>query len=161
MVALVAWFITTHAWMGRDAFVSRVWQRRQQKANKARGFVPPSAVLPAGAAQIQVAPAAPSLPLAAGPVTFQQPSATIPQNGAAPPTTFDIEATAGHDNDPPQQGSSDPMTSPASPPPSALPSWIQPSTIIGSEPGQLPNFTTGSNAPVAPAASPQIAANPS
>ncbi|KAG8953847.1 hypothetical protein FRC04_001477 [Tulasnella sp. 424] len=145
--------------MGRDTFVSRVWQRRQQKANKARGIVPPPAVLPAGAAQVQVAPAVPSLP--AGPVTFQQPTATIPQNGAAPPTTLDIEATAGHDNDPPQQGSSDPMTSPASPPPSALPSWIQPSTIIGSEPGQLPNATTGSNAPIASVASPQDAANPS
>lgn len=147
--------------MGRDAFVSRVWQRRQQKANNARGIVPPPAILPAGAAQAQVAPAVPSLPLAAGPVTFQQPSATIPRNGAAPPTTLDIEATAGLGNDPPQQGSSDPMTLPASPPPSALPSWIQPSTTIGSEPGQLPNSTTGSNAPVAPAASPHIVANPS
>ncbi|KAG8894195.1 hypothetical protein FRC00_009348, partial [Tulasnella sp. 408] len=155
------WWVLVPAWRSQDAFVARVWQRRQQQANKAKGTLAPPAIAPAGAATAQIPLAAPLPPQAAGPVTAQQPPLAIPPSAAAPPTSVDIEAEAGRGNDNPRQASSDPMTSPASPPPSALPSWVQPSTVIGPLHEQIPGTAADSNVPSTPAAPPQVGAHAS
>ncbi|KAG8932717.1 hypothetical protein FRC00_014250, partial [Tulasnella sp. 408] len=154
MVALSVWGCILDVRKSRDAFLSRIWQRRQQQANIAKGIVSPPAIAPAGALQVQVPPAA-ALPLAASPAAVQQPPLTIPPNSAAPPTSVDIEAMTGLDNDNPRQVSSNPMTSPASPPPSALPSWVQSSTIVGPLNEQVAGTATDPNVPSASAAPPQ------
>ncbi|KIO32966.1 hypothetical protein M407DRAFT_91086 [Tulasnella calospora MUT 4182] len=153
-VAVVAWWFMVPVGMSQDAFVSRIWQRRQQQANRAKGIVPPPAIAPAGAAQAQNPPAT-TQPLAAGPVSVQQPPLTIPPNVSAPQTSTDIEALAGRGDDNSRHASSDPMTMPASPPPSAQPSWIQPSTAIGPLNEQVPGTAVDSNVPASPAAPPQ------
>ncbi|KAG8894196.1 hypothetical protein FRC00_009349, partial [Tulasnella sp. 408] len=154
MVALFFWGCILDVRKSRDDFLSRIWQRRQQQANIAKGIVPPPGMAPAGALQVQVPPAA-ALPLAASPAAVQQSPLTIPSNSVAPPTSIDIEAMTGRDSDNPQQVSSNPMTSPASPPPSALPSWVQSSTIVGPLNGQVPGTATDSKVPSASAAPPQ------
>ncbi|KAG9048244.1 hypothetical protein FS837_000443 [Tulasnella sp. UAMH 9824] len=157
-VAVLAWFVLVEGGGGQDAFAARVWQWRQQQANKAKGIVAPPAIAPAGAATAQI-PLAPLPPQAAAPVAA--PPLTIPPTAAAPPTWTDIEAEAGRSNDNPRQASSDPMTSPASPPPSALPSWVQPSTMIGPLHEQIPGTAADSNVPSSPAAPPQAGAHTS
>ncbi|KAG8919540.1 hypothetical protein FRC00_011205, partial [Tulasnella sp. 408] len=154
MVGLFVWGCILDVPKSRDDFLSRIWQRRQRQANIAKGIVPPPGIAPAGALQVQVPPAA-ALPLAASPAAVQQPPLKIPSNSAAPPTSIDIEAMTGRDNDNPQHVSSNPMTSPASPPPSALPSWVQSSTIVGPLNEQVPDTATDSNVPSASAAPPQ------
>ncbi|KAG8946671.1 hypothetical protein FRC00_009467 [Tulasnella sp. 408] len=153
-VALFVWGCFLDVRKSRDDFLSRIWQRRQRQAYIAKGIVPPPGIAPAGALQVQVPPAAP-LPLAANPAAVQQPPPTIPPNSAAPPTSIDIEAMTGGGSDNPQHVSSDPMTSPASPPPSALPSWVQSSTIVGPLNEQVAGTPTDPNVPSASAAPPQ------
>ncbi|KAG9024944.1 hypothetical protein FS837_005134 [Tulasnella sp. UAMH 9824] len=154
MVALFVWGCIVDVQRSRDDFVSRIWQRRQQQANIAKGMVPPSAIAPAGALQVHAPPAAP-LPLAASPPAVQQPPLTIPPNNAAPPTSIELEDMTGRDNDNPRQVSSNPMTLPASPPPSALPSWAQSSANIGTLSEQVPGTAPDTNVPSASAAPPQ------
>ncbi|KAG8923776.1 hypothetical protein FRC01_012346 [Tulasnella sp. 417] len=114
----------------REDFVARVWKWRQYRANKAKGLT----ALPRGpvrghAAQPPLGPPPPSSLAfqtgATGP-QLQQPF-TIPPRGAAPSTDLDVEAMGGQVSDSWRKASSDAMTSPAAPPPSARPSWTHPS----------------------------------
>ncbi|KAG9024943.1 hypothetical protein FS837_005133, partial [Tulasnella sp. UAMH 9824] len=88
------WILDLHK--SRDAFVSRIWQKRRQQANMAKGIVPPPAIAPAGALQVHVPPAA----LLA---VVQQPPPGIPPNNAAPPTSIELEDVTGRHNNNPRQ----------------------------------------------------------
>ncbi|KAG8953846.1 hypothetical protein FRC04_001476 [Tulasnella sp. 424] len=154
--------VATRQWMAQDLLVSRVWQCRRQRANKARGVVPPPILAPAGGA-VQLPPAAPPPPASAlqmgvVPVTVQQPTYSVnPPRDAAPPTSVDIEAMAGLWNHAPQETSSVPITSAASPPPSTLPSWIQISAIADSADEQPQRSVTTPSSPAGAEAPSQAA----
>ncbi|KAG8932715.1 hypothetical protein FRC00_014248 [Tulasnella sp. 408] len=130
-LALPAMYYANLKLNAREAFVSGVWGYRQYRANKAKRPVAPTQTLVRGRAA-QLPPTAPPPPVGSAsqmtaipPAGQQLQPPVIPQWGAAPPTYLDVEATAGVSNDIQREASSDPMTSPASPPPSALPSWVQ------------------------------------
>ncbi|KIO32963.1 hypothetical protein M407DRAFT_18119 [Tulasnella calospora MUT 4182] len=135
-LVLPAMYYANTKLQARDAFVSRVWQWRQYRANKAKGQAPPPRKPVRGRAA-QLPPAAPPPPFGSAfqmmtiPATGQQlQSSAVPPSGAAPPTYLDVEAMGGQANDSRRESSSDSMTSPAAPPPSTLPSWMQPSTPV-------------------------------
>lgn len=130
-LALPAMYLVDIKLKAREAFVSRVWKRRQYRANKAKGLVAPSRTLGQGHPVQPPPPAHPpplgsAFPMVTIPAAGQhlQPS-TIPGWGATPPTYRDVEAMSGRANDFRPEASSESLTLPATPPPSSRPSWMR------------------------------------
>ncbi|KAG8932716.1 hypothetical protein FRC00_014249 [Tulasnella sp. 408] len=135
-LALPALYLADTKLKAREAFVSRVWNRRQYRANKANRLGAPPRRLVRGH-PAQPPPPAPSAPPTPFGSAFQmvtipasghypQPSAYSPWGDDAPPTYRDVEAMSGRAHDFRREVSTDSLTLPATPPPSTLPSWMQP-----------------------------------
>ncbi|KAG8923775.1 hypothetical protein FRC01_012345, partial [Tulasnella sp. 417] len=127
----------------QEAFVSRVWKWRQDRANKAKGL---------GAHLRRPGRGRGAQPLPGAPPQFGSafPMVTIPAAGsrlqsspvspwsAAQPTYLEAGAMGGRTHDFRREASSDSesiITLPAAPPPSTRPSWMRSSTP---EPSPLP-----------------------
>ncbi|KAG8910721.1 hypothetical protein FRC01_006177, partial [Tulasnella sp. 417] len=140
LLSVLAMYYANKTLKVREAFVAQVWKRRQYRANKAKGIIAPPQRLARGRApgQAQAPPTGPP-PLGS---TFQM--VTIPPArpeaqhssvpwSANPPTYHEVESMDSRPDYHRRDASTDSMTLPATPPPSTLPSWMQPATPFAPE----------------------------
>ncbi|KAG8923777.1 hypothetical protein FRC01_012347, partial [Tulasnella sp. 417] len=124
----------------REAFVAHVWKRRQYRANKAKGIIAPPQRLARGraAGQAQAPPTGPPPPGSAFQMVTIPPARPEAQHSsvpwsANPPTYHEVESMDNRPDYYRRDASTDSMTAPATPPPSTLPSWMQPATPFAPE----------------------------